>query len=490
MPQYNCHVFLEVPYWGNLSPTSPKRTIVSPITSQHKPKNVAGFRVDRSGEAARQTVKPTPENQSTTDTPVIQPRSSPPLPKRNKGQLFLAFIFLGFFATIFYLVYATFFQYKAYGVVSGRIIQVGAPWDGTVTNWQIRDGELVEQGQVLSVISNIEMEHRLQTLDDELRYAQAKVDAEASKIRFHFSDRSDREQKALAEYLESQGNLLAERTVLSELEQRLKRSTRLQRAGSMSKQAYDELFFKCTGQRLKVEKLEKAVDVLRERSENSDDTKESKSSQLDPLLVKIQQIQSERERLRARIDMGRIVAPVSGRITMRALLTGESIRQGETIVEILEDNSAEATLYVPQTYTDEFKVGAKIMLALEPFETKVPCVVKRIGSQFKPAPGSIERFYQKQQHLLPVYLVPVSDYREEFAMRINGTVKLSYSWGEWVQDIWTTVVQKFQNDGSDTSPKKRSRPKQPINKSTDEDDQIALLHGYPRPIAAGRSDLQ
>ena len=427
---------------------------MSPVTTlPKKPKNVAGFRVDRSTESGGQTTSTnnTEAGTATTQTPA-QPRSAPPLPKKNKGQLFLAFIFLAFFFSIFYAIYAAFFQYKAYGVVSGRLIEVGAPWDGTVSNWQVRDGDIVEQGQILAVIGNIEMEHRLQTLDDDLRYAQAQVDAEASRIKFNFSDKADRNQKALAEYLEAQGNLLAEQSTLSNLEQRLKRSTKLRKAGNVSQQSYDELFYLCDGQRQKVTKLVKAVEVLRQRAEGGESDSESKTSQLDPLLVKIEQIQSERERLRARIDLGRIIAPVSGRVTLRNQLTGESVQQGETIVEILEDNSAEAVLYVPQIYTDEFQVGERIMLTLEPFDKEVPCIVKRVGNQFQPAPGSIERFYQKQQHLLPIHLSPVPELREEFSMRINGTVKLPYSWNEWVNDTFHGIKERFCE--SDTNEEK------------------------------------
>lgn len=452
----------------------PNGTTVSPVTIlPKKQKNVAGFRVDRSTTSGGQSTSANTGAEagtSGTSTPA-QPRSAPPLPKKNKGQLFLAFIFLAFFFSIFYAIYAAFFQYKAYGVVSGRLIEVGAPWDGTVSNWQVRDGDIVQQGQILAVIANIEMEHRLQTLDDELRYAQAQVDAEASRIKFNFSDKADRNQKALAEYLEAQGNLLAEQSTLSNLEQRLKRSTKLRKAGNVSQQSYDELYYQCDGQRQKVAKLVKAVEVLRQRAEDGDSGSESKASQLDPLLVKIEQIQSERERLRARIDLGRIVAPVSGRVTLRTLLTGESVRQGETIVEILEDNSAEAVLYVPQIYTGEFKVGERIMLTLEPFDKEVPCIVKRIGNQFQPAPGSIERFYQKQQHLLPIHLSPVPELREEFSLRINGTVKLPYSWNEWVSDTFNGIKDRFcetRNDENEGEETKEQLP-EPVNQIAEVD---------------------
>lgn len=408
-----------------------------------------GFRIQRSPSTEPRSTPKVPASPPPSD-PVsptaARPRSAPPLPKRNKGQLFLAVIFISFFVGIFYTVYATFFQYKAYGIVSGRLIEVGAPWDGTVTLWQVRDGDLVKQGDIVAVISNIDMEHELQQMDDELRYAQAQVDAEASKIRFNYSDKSDREQKALAEYLESQGNLLSEQSILDDLERRLKRSQKLMQSGSVSPQAHDELYFKCSGQRKKVASLNKAVQVLRDRSTTSSGNQDLRKQQLDPLLIKIQQIQAQRERLRARIDRGRILAPVSGRVTLRTQLTGESVQQGDTLVEILEDNSSEAILYVPQGFTDQFKEGSQIMLTLEPFEKQVPCTVERIHNQFQPAPSSIERYYQQNQHLLPVHLTPLPGFRDEFAKRINGTVKLPYSWDEWVGDLWTSISERIQSD--------------------------------------------
>jgi hypothetical protein len=135
-------------------------------------------------------------------------------------------------------------------------------------------------------------------------------------------------------------------------------------------------------------------------------------------------------RLRERIDQGQIRAPVSGRITTRFCLTGETVKEREAVVEILEDNSIEVVLYVPQQLTDEFKCGTDIEIALEPYENTMRCTVRRLGDRFEPAPECIARFYQSQQYLLPVYLTPHSEFNQLMAMRIHGTVKRPYEWNK------------------------------------------------------------
>ena len=96
--------------------------------------------------------------------------------KRSKGSGFLSLIFLAAFIALGYTVWSSLLQYQSYGVIEGRVITVAAPWDGSIYNWQVRDGEEVTQGQVLAVINNIDMHHQLETLGDELKMNQALLD--------------------------------------------------------------------------------------------------------------------------------------------------------------------------------------------------------------------------------------------------------------------------------------------------------------------------
>ena len=350
-----------------------------------------------------------------------------------------------------YYVWTSLFQYEAFGVIEGRVISVAAPWDGTVSNWQVRDGETVVQGQVLAQIENIDMEHEVATLGDELKMSQATLDAEMSKIKFEVQNQSERSQIAVAEYLKSYGELLAEKAKLQELDRKFARTKRLAKSSNVSRSEYEKIFFQLAGQRKKIEKLEDAVDVLKIRSTDSNLADNDGSARLKPILAEIELTQSKISRLRERIDQGQIRAPVSGRITKRHSLTGEATRLGETVIEILEDNSVEAVLYVPQKIVDEFVVGNEIEITLEPYDQPLRCTISRFGDQFESAPKSIERFYKVNQPLLPVYLSPGVDADQVMAMRVGGTVKRPYEYskaiGNMVEDA-KSFAEKFKSNGS------------------------------------------
>ena len=92
--------------------------------------------------------------------------------KRAKGSGFFAFLFLAAFLVAGYAVWTSFLQFQAYGIIEGRVISVAAPWDGNIANWQVRDGDLIEQGDIIATMSNLDMEHELAALGDELKMSQ------------------------------------------------------------------------------------------------------------------------------------------------------------------------------------------------------------------------------------------------------------------------------------------------------------------------------
>src|SRR5947209_15875109 len=92
---------------------------------------------------------------------VLQPPtvlvSPTPLPKRPKGRWFVAVMLAGICAFAFYSVWSSFFRYEAYGVVTGRVIDVSPAWEGVVRSILVPDGEKVEQGQVVMVVDSVEL---------------------------------------------------------------------------------------------------------------------------------------------------------------------------------------------------------------------------------------------------------------------------------------------------------------------------------------------
>ncbi len=387
----------------------------------------------------------TPSSPTSPAAPVTtNQRNAPPMKKRAKGSGFLGLIFLLAFSTLGYLAWSQLLKYESYGVIHGRVISVAAPWDGTVANWQVRDGEEVRQGQVLAKVSNLDMEHELAAFGDELKMNQALLEAEMSKVKFDVQNQSERSQEAVAEYLKSYGELLAERAKCQELDRKFERTKRLALSSNVSRSEYEQIFFQLAGQKQKIDKLQDAVDVLKIRSTDSSLVDDDGSSRLKPILAKIELTQSKIARLRARIDQGQIKAPVSGRVSKRHRLTGESARVGEPVIDILEDNSIEAVLYVPQRIVDEFEVGKEVSINLEPYHQPMRCVVDRLGDRFQTAPLSIKRFYFEGQPLLPVYLKPEREVSQIMAIRVGGTVRRPYEYRKAIGKIAEQIMSAFK----------------------------------------------
>jgi len=351
-------------------------------------------------------------------TPAAGPalRSAPPMKKRAKG------------SPLAYFAWSSLLQYQSYGVIEGRLISVSTPWNGSITNWQVRDGEEVVQGQILAEIKNIEMEHELATLGDELTMSQALLEAEISKVEFEAKIQNERNQKAVAEYHETYGQLLSEMEKIKELDRKFDRTRRLLKTNTVSKSAYEKAYFELAGQRKKISQLSDAVKVLKSRSEKANQFNDGGSARIKPLIANIELSKSKIARLRQRIDQGKIRSPVNGTVTKRHRLIGEATKANETVIDILEENSVQAVLYVPQRLVDEYEIGQRIVVSLEPYTNSMECTVDRFGDRFEVAPDSIQRFYHINQTLLPVYLSPEQDTREMLAARIGGTIKRPYEY--------------------------------------------------------------
>src|SRR6516165_106777 len=104
-----------------------------------------------------------------------------PLPKRPKGRWFIAVLLLAVCSFAGYHLWQAFFRYQAYGTVTAHVIQVSPPWDGAVTLVYAREGQRVCQGELLATVENSELHQRHAQLGDDLRVAQANLEAETGR---------------------------------------------------------------------------------------------------------------------------------------------------------------------------------------------------------------------------------------------------------------------------------------------------------------------
>lgn len=356
-----------------------------------------------------------------------------PLPKRPKGSLFIGTILLLIVGTVSYVAWNTTFRYASYGTVTGRTLSISPPWPGIVESLPVREGDIVRQGDPLANLINPVLQHEIEGLADELRLAQSELDAQVAELTLSAQQSRDRQQLALAEYYRLMGELLAEQARLSDLIGRMERNEKLSVKGAVTGQDHESARLAAEGQKAKVERLELAVAELKKRTDPSEPDDQG-SQRLKPKLVRIEQIQSSIQRARERQREGTIRAPAAGRVLAIKRQVGEYVEPTTPVIELLDEQSLEITLLVPQGSTTDYKSGQRIEVELPPRQERLACKITRIGDEFLAPPPQIETRFRHGERLLPVVLRPMSAPNDDVPLRMGSEVRQPRAWS-WAS-VW------------------------------------------------------
>lgn len=369
-------------------------------------------------------------------SPTIIARPTP-LPKRPKRRWFVGAVLLAIVGVVVYTVWNSYFRYQAYGTVTGHMIQVSPPWNGVLQYLQVQEGTMVRQGQLLLTVDNIDLRQRHAQIGDELRVAQANLEAEAAKLKWQVAFNLDQGRGALALYYEACGNLIQEQARLDDLRTQLRRAEILMPGHAISQQEMQQIRFATEGQVGKIAKIKEAIAEWKLRSDQTNRLLKKGSNlstglddngfdQLRPLLIKIETLEAERGRLQDRLDQGQVRAPTNGLVVKVHHFAGEHCKADDALLSLLEEGSLEVLLYMSQKVSTLLAKGAEVSLILDPYPEPLMATVVRLGDQYEPAPEHLKRHYREGQKLLTVHLKPQDEAVRWMALRVGGVVKLPY----------------------------------------------------------------
>jgi multidrug resistance efflux pump len=331
--------------------------------------------------------------------------------------------------------YDAFFRYRAYGIITGRVLQLSPPWQGELAAFHVREGDTVRQGQPLLTMDNAEMRQRLSALGDELVSAQADLEAEAARLKWQAAFHIDQSKSGQARYYEMWGAYLQEQRALEKLRNELKISEQLYDRRAIATLELERLQHDVAGQQLKLEKLaialgeaKKYADVghilLAKLGDLSGSLSEDGQDQLKPKLAKIEALKAERSRLDQYLAKGRLVAPSNGLVVKLHRFAGEHARCGDTLISFLEEGSLQVVLFVSQARSASFEPGTTLDMVLEPYPERLQGRISRLGDQMESAPEQVKRYYAAGQKLLPVHVQPSPESQRWMAFRVDSVVKL------------------------------------------------------------------
>lgn len=213
-------------------------------------------------------------------------------------------------------------ELELYGrVETPELLRAAASAAAWVTEVKVRDGDMVEQGQVLVRLDARDFEPRIAQVEAEIADLQAQIESEQNRF----------ETDQLA--LEQERRLLQLARDSVERQQRLK----TQRVGA--EQALDEAEQSEAQQQLAVNQREMSL--------------ADHPSRLRALQARLSRAEARLAELQLEYERATIRAPYDGIVTDVAVTAGDQVTRGEVLVQLYALDSLEIRARVPAPYQDE-----------------------------------------------------------------------------------------------------------------------------------------
>jgi len=345
---------------------------------------------------------------------------------RPRGRILIASLMIAACSAGAFTVWDSLFRYQAYGVVTGRIIDVSVPMDGVLTSVLVREGDVVRQDSQLAKVVDLEFEQQLSRVTDELRIAEATLQAEIAKVQWQSRVDDTEMTKSIAELYESTGRLQQENGSLDLLRDQLERTKKLHQQDASSNQNLSSFTIQEAAKEKELSAIKEEVMVLTERAKRAAESPRLGAEQIQPTIAKSEMLLNEIARLRERIAQGDLKSPVNGTVLRRYRPAGECVQSNDPLFSVMEESSVEIELFLPQSLSDSYKVGDTIQLKIEPFDQLVPCEVVAIGAEHRSPPQSIEVFYRSHVRLLPIRVKPAGEFAADKKLSVGAVAKLPH----------------------------------------------------------------
>jgi len=299
------------------------------------------------------------------------------------------------------------------GRIDGDTVDLSAKRPGRVVELTVREGDSVQEGQLLAVLSSdqdeaqldqqkaklVSDQHRLEQLQRQLATYAQKIRQAQMYVERAQSDAPATVDQAEANLATSKAELARTEAELRETQVNAQRYPPLAKMGAVSAQLNDEYQTKLKvaeasrdASRKQVAAAEAALEIARAQLNNPNireadrltlerETDELKA-QIASAKSDIEAAQAEVRRIEANLDDLKIRAPIAGTILTRSAEPGRVVASGQTVLTMVDLHKLYLRGFIPGGDVGKVKVGqlAEVYLDSNPKEP-VPAEVIRIDPQ-------------------------------------------------------------------------------------------------------------
>ncbi|TWT72686.1 Multidrug resistance protein MdtN [Posidoniimonas polymericola] len=367
--------------------------------------------------------------EAATDTQAVDgPQAGPPpTSDRPISRTLIAGVLAFGLCVTLCTMWSTFFRYSAHGVVAARTAELAAPWSGTIEAVHVRPGQAVQQGDLLATVVDRQLDASIERLRDELRTAEAELGAETARLGAELLTQQDRQLQLTSQYLDLLGRLGVESATAEELTASQARIEPLVASAVVPEQEIESLRFRQAGSRSRLESLRQAVAALETRLAQQP-SPERHAALLRPWVAKVEQLNAEIARLEEQRDWGQLRAPFAGSVVRVAAHVGEACGVDRPVLELLDQNSMELTIYVPLDQVDDFPVGRRVQARSAKSNATLACEVLAVGPALTTAPVERAGDDPGPPNKAAVYLGLPQELPRGLTLRAGESVSVLTSW--------------------------------------------------------------
>jgi len=278
---------------------------------------------------------------------------------RNRFAILLAIIFVGAF--VYYLLTTNRTKgLELIGTVDANQVVISARIQGRIDKLLVDEGTPVKQGQVIAVLDTAELAAADQAAAATINSLRSKVsEMEATEQATTGSVHSD-VANAQARLQATRAQLAQAQADLVRINSDHDRTVSLARQGVASQQDKDRAEGLLQAQLAAVQALKDQVNAAQAdvaaavaRTHQS----HAARSTVAATRADLASAAAQREQAQARMGYAKVIAPVSGTVSVRAAREGEVVSPGQAIVTVVDLSDTWVRADVPETYADHIGLG-------------------------------------------------------------------------------------------------------------------------------------
>ncbi len=287
----------------------------------------------------------------------------------TQGKKFLVLVGIIFCIALFYFIFFNDHSsdLQLIGIVDANQVIVGPRIMGRIEKLAVDEGSEVHAGDLIAQLDPAELQAQQQAATAAAAGLHSRLaGTQATEVLTQGTTASD-VVNAQAQVQMARANLVAARADLVRIQSDTTRTAELAKQGVASQQASDEAVATLHAQEARVRAAEDQVRSA-EAALNSAlaRTHQTRAAESTVAETRQQQLQAEAQRTQAQVqlDYTRVLAPISGIISLRVAREGEVVAPGAPIVTIIDLGETWVRAPLPETYADKIGLGDELQVRM------------------------------------------------------------------------------------------------------------------------------